>query len=47
MASVHNRGDPGVVICRKSSGSWQIVAKRNFFLIDSVDVVAVGPASNS
>jgi len=41
MAAVHNRGDPCVVICRKSGGSWQIIAKRNFFLMDSIDVVEV------
>lgn len=46
MAAVHNRGDPSVVICRKSSGSWQIVAKRNFLLMDSIDVVEIGPGGN-
>lgn len=45
MAAVHNRGDPSVVICRKSGGSWQIIAKRNFFLFDSLDVVEVNPGN--
>ena len=43
MAIVHNRGDPSVVICRNSGESWQIIAKRNFFLFDSLDVVEVNP----
>ena len=42
VESMHHRGDPIVVTCRKQGdGSWKIVAKRNFFLLDSLDVVEV------
>lgn len=41
-AAMHHRGDPVTVICRKQSdNSWLIVAKRSFFLLDTLEVVEV------
>jgi hypothetical protein len=37
---MHQRGDPVVVACRRQKdGEWRIVAKRSFFLTDSIEIV--------
>ncbi len=42
VETMHQRGDPSVAVCRKQSdGSWKMVAKRNFWLFDSVDEIEV------
>lgn len=42
VESIHQRGDPSVAVCRRQGdGSWKMVAKRNFWLFDSVDIIEV------
>lgn len=42
VESMHQRGDPSVVVCRRQSdGSWKMIPKRTFWLFDSEDVVEV------